>query len=400
MSKRSLLPLLMLLLDLTGPASPRVPPSSQCARSPPYPQCNNSYPRQQEFAVSVVERNPYQRPLIANASGDSTFAFNLNGAWFPAPSGTGGTDGLIVRVQEDCTPECGPNATHPEWMDTGALTVVMADLAAGTAEHIDQGLVFWAGTAAPPHVDRHEWGAIDPRVTYRRKTREYYLTWDNCTFECRSRASMLSVSADPFNHDGWSFLGAVIPGMQTAGVSLLFRDEIPGGEHLAFVSSYDCFTLLLAESADGREWAVTNFTWMQGRPGCWDACGVIAGPQPEMLSSGDYLLVYNIDTRIARNDTSPLGRCTIGWAILDGANPRQVVARSSAALITPALPWEKTTCVGNETGTCQTPFVIFATGKFTTLSRAASPSMCVLPAFGRKALTWHGAAPDSHAFQA
>jgi hypothetical protein len=44
------------------------------------------------------------------------------------------------------TPECGPNATHPEWTDTGALTAVMADLETGTAEHIDEGLVFWAGS--------------------------------------------------------------------------------------------------------------------------------------------------------------------------------------------------------------------------------------------------------------
>ena len=38
------------------------------------------------------------------------------------------------------------------------------------------------------------WGAIDPRIRYRPKTHEYYLTWDNCTFECAFRSSMLSVS--------------------------------------------------------------------------------------------------------------------------------------------------------------------------------------------------------------
>jgi predicted GH43/DUF377 family glycosyl hydrolase len=53
------------------------------------------------------------------------------------------------------------------------------------------------------------------------------------------------------------------------------------------------------------------------------------------------------------NTEGPLGRCTIGWAILDGADPSQVVARSPTALITATLPWEK---FG------QTPYVIFATG--------------------------------------
>ena len=36
--------------------------------------------------------------------------------------------------------------------------------------------------------------------------------------------------------------------MQTAGVSLLFRDDVPGAKHLAFVSDYDCLTIELAES--------------------------------------------------------------------------------------------------------------------------------------------------------
>jgi len=112
---------------------------------------------------------------------------------------------------------------------------------------------------------------------------------------------------------------------------------------------------------------------MQGRPGCWDACGAIAGPQPEVLSTGDYFMVYNIDTEAAGkgNDTRPLGRCTIGWAILNGSNPRQVVARSPTAIVSPTEPWETTKCGGrprvlkNGTvtqDTCQTPNVIFATG--------------------------------------
>ena len=187
------------------------------------------------------------------------------------------------------------------------------------------------------------------------------------TFECAFRSSLLSVSKDPFNHASWTLLGPVIPDMQTAGVSLLFRDDVVGAKHLAFVSSYNCFTIQLAESVDGQQWSITDPSWMQGRPGCWDACGAIAGPQPERLSSGDYLFVYNIDTEAAGkgNDTKPLGRCTIGWAILNGTDPRQVVARSPTAIITPTEPWETTRCAPGQNATentCQTPNVIFATG--------------------------------------
>ena len=347
---------------------------SQCAHAPPYPHCTADYPLQHRYAVKVLERDPFHgRPLIAASNGDSTFEYNFNGPWIPTPPGSDpAKDSLIVRIQENWRL---PNATHPEWTDTGALVAVKADLARGTVEHIHEGLVFWPGTSPPPQhqplcTKPHPlcgWGAIDPRVTYRPKTLEYYLTWDNCTFECAFRSSMLSVSKDPFNHESWTLVGPVIPKMQTAGVSLLFRDETgPDAKHLAFVSSYNCFTILLAESSDGKSnWTITDPTWMQGRPGCWDACGTIAGAQPERLSTGDYFLLYNIDTEAAGlgNDTKPLGRCTIGWAILNGTDPRQVVARSSSAIVTPTMPWDTTQCNGNNTiDSCQTPNVIFATG--------------------------------------
>ena len=347
---------------------------SQCAHAPPYPACASAYLRQHEYSVSVLERDPYHgRPLIAASQGDSTFAYNFNGPWFPSPPGiAAGMDSLIIRVQENWRLA---NATHPEWTDTGALVVATANLTSGTVQHINQSLVFWPGTSPPPQhqplcTKPHPlcgWGAIDPRMTYRRKTNEFFLTWDNCSFECAFRSSMLSVSKDPFDHSSWTLIGPIIPNMQTAGVSLLFRDDAGAGEstHLAFVSSYNCFTILLAESSDGREWSIANSTWMQGRPGCWDACGVIAGAQPERLSSGDYFLLYNIDTEASGrgNRTAPLGRCTIGWAILDGKDPRQVVARAESALVTPTMPWDTTRCNGKETtDTCQTPNVIFATG--------------------------------------
>jgi|EP01047_Picozoa_sp_COSAG01_P073399 hypothetical protein len=218
---------LQLLAVATAAAAGR----PQCAHAPPYPECTADYPLQREYTVSVVDRDPYRgRPLISEATGGSDFAFNFNGPWFPPPAGSAASDGLIVRVQENWRL---PNATHPEWTDTGALTAVSANLQAGTAQHIAEGLVFWPGTSAPPRMDHAHvckrphplcsWGAIDPRISFRPATREYYLTWDNCTFECAFRSSMLSISKDPFDHESWTLVGPIIPKMQTAGVSLLVR---------------------------------------------------------------------------------------------------------------------------------------------------------------------------------
>eukprot|EP01052_Picozoa_sp_SAG31_P035446 SAG31_NODE_4279_length_3383_cov_4.832521_3_plen_110_part_00 len=91
------------------------------------------------------------------------------------------------------------------------------------------------------------------------------------------------------------------------------RDSPP---HYAFVgNSNTANAILLARSDDGVKWTQENKSFMSNRPGCWDAKGVAAGPQPERLSNGDYLYVYNIDTGFPYHP-SYLGRCAIGWAIL------------------------------------------------------------------------------------
>jgi predicted GH43/DUF377 family glycosyl hydrolase len=71
---------------------------------------------------------------------------------------------------------------------------------------------------------------------------------------------------------------------------------------------------------------------MAGRPGEWDASGVASGPQPERLSTGDYLMLYNIDTGFPYHP-NPLGRCAVGWVVLDGADPARIVARAEEPLL-------------------------------------------------------------------
>ena len=186
--------------------------------------------------------------------------------------------------------------------------------------------------------------------------------------------------------------------MYTGGASLLFRDgdaapAAPGGAadaagpalhppispprspapaHLAFVGNSDTAnTILLATSSDGLTWTepVDKRTgdpvvFMAGRPGCWDEKGVAAGPQPEKLSNGDYLYVYNIDTGFPfhpGSNMSYLGRCALGWAILDGQDPTVVVARSPDAMLVPSAEWETCARVGKGY-VCQEPEVLFSTG--------------------------------------
>ena len=322
------------------------------------------------YNVAVVARNaiPTGSSLISRVNGSSAFNYSFTTGYFSSA----GADGLVVRVVE-----CSPNhhscagVAHPEWTNAGALAVVGASLSSGaapSADFVSAAAVTWAGAPAPPHGGSAGlWGFADPRVAYRARTGEFFLTYDNCTQNCfPHRTGMLSTTLDPFNASAWTFRGPLLgpSAPYSGGTALLLRDEPP---HFAFVGDSDTANAInLATSADGYAWALNTTSkapWMAGRPGMWDASGVAAGPQPERLSSGDYLMLYNIDTGFPYKP-NPLGRCSVGWAILDGADPSRVIARAPAPLLTPVLPWE--TC-GGEGGKgaypkCQEPEVVFSTG--------------------------------------
>ena len=323
-------------------------------------------PKQAAYSVVVTERAaaPGGAALISHANGTTAFNFSFTTAWFPSASGG---DGLIVRVVE-CNPDhhsCA-GVAHPEWSNAGALAVVRASLPARgalSAEPVTAAALSWLGAAAPPRANASRWGFADPRAAFRAATGEVYVTWDNCTQNCfPTRTTMLATSADPFDAASWVFHGALLGAgaPYTGGAALLFRDGEPGAPpHLAFVGDSDTANAIwLAESADGRAWTVANKTWMVSRPDCWDHFGVAPAGQPARLSNGDILLLYNVDTGFPYHP-NPLGRCAVGWAVLDGADPSRVVARAQAPLLVPELPYEADCAKQAE---CQQPWVVFSTG--------------------------------------
>eukprot|EP00756_Hemistasia_phaeocysticola_P046496 Hpha_TRINITY_DN20280_c0_g1::TRINITY_DN20280_c0_g1_i1::g.168285::m.168285 len=354
----------VLLLFLARCAGAHAGVAATPAPRPVYPpNCSEGLSKQGEYSVVVLQRDAVQGggALISHAN-NSAFNFSFTTAWFPVP---GGGDGLIVR-----NVECNPNhhscagVQHPEWTNAGALAVVRADLSGNAPPRVSpvtDASVFWPGTSPPPHGDnKPRWGAADPRCAYNARDGVYYLTWDNCTENCYpTRTTLLSTTKTPFDHNSWTLHGPLLPGKYTGGASLLLRAQPP---HYAFVGdSNTAHTILLATSHDGVTWTEAAQPFMLSRPGCWDEAGVAAGPQAEMLSSGDYLYIYNIDTGFPYHP-SYLGRCAVGWAILDGDDPTRIVARSTDALMVPTLPFETCGGEGGKGLRCQEPLVLFSTG--------------------------------------
>ena len=377
------------------------------------------------YDVIVIELDSVHNngsSLISFVNGTSDFQYNFNSPWFPSPttissssSGLGGGgigqqqhqehpnqgEGLLVRVVD--------YERHPEWSDAGAIAVVPVSFIDGqngtntnivvpklTSSHVTEEMITWLGTTGNTNNSDTSnatatsiWGAVDPRVTYRPYNQMYYVTWDNCTKHCYpQRITYLSTTTNPYNSSLWIFHGSVFPFKYTSGAAILFRDEYneyddndvppkpnPKPPHLAFVcNSNTADTIYIVESHDddGIIWKIPNDPTkrqilMKGRKGYWDEHGVAVGSQPEKLRNGDYLLIYNIDTGWPYKP-NPLGRCAIGWAILDKDDPTKIVARSNKPLIVATQPWE--TCqqesnLNKSTTTskdCNVPMVVFATG--------------------------------------
>ena len=87
---------------------------------------------------------------------------------------------------------------------------------------------------------------------------------------------------------------------------------------------------------------------MHRRPTLFDSDSVIPGPSPLKLSDGRYLFLYNgVRSTPAppggggggRNGSSPW-EVAVGWAVLDGAAPTNVLFRGPGPLLRPTASWE------------------------------------------------------------
>lgn len=80
--------------------------------------------------------------------------------------------------------------------------------------------------------------------------------------------------------------------------------------------------------------------------------------RPAIADTHCFFAADNIDTGFPYRG-NPLGRCAVGYAILDKDDPTKIVARSDGPLLMATLPWEQCPVKGY---TCQETMVVFSTG--------------------------------------
>jgi hypothetical protein len=299
------------------------------------------------YSVEVTERalGPGGGPLISFANGSSAFRQNLNPAWIPLgrehPGGA-----LFVRV------------SHNESAGS-QLAFVRATDAAGLAyEYVDQAKVLPTPSTA-----------MDPRALCR-PSGECFVTYQLAVPDPARpphrpwgtlRKTFIASTRTPLNATSWRAhaapmfpVGTRIGGDEDCGTILFFNESAEataradgsGAPRALAVVTFGGLrggNLSLAASFDeGLQTWEDRGVFLRTRPGRWDNATLSAGPAPQRLSDGSWLVLYNVDNKWPVGHPKPMpayGRCALGWAVMDGAFER-VLARADAPLVVAQLPWE------------------------------------------------------------
>lgn len=176
----------------------------------------------------------------------------------------------------------------------------------------------------------------------------------------RAQLALATCKGDCFTKTNWVYYGPIFPSaFWSKSGSLLVHNDTH--RYLFFDDS----NISLALTSDLIHYNVLSSYFLTTRPDHFDSALVEAGPNPLKLSDKNYLFLYNSGrhTNIPNHKPGWNVQYNLGWAILDGENPTQVLARSEQPILSPELDWER---CDNNSGVWAdrglTPLVVFIEG--------------------------------------
>ena len=157
----------------------------------------------------------------------------------------------------------------------------------------------------------------------------------------------------------WTRQGYMFPQLTwSKSGALLIRDD--GPSLLFWGDSTLVAGIQVATTTDLIHYHYNDTVWLPTRSDSWDSLLVEAGPLPLQLEDGNYLFLYNSGRR---GYPSPKPnwdvQYNVGWVILDGSNPMNILQRSDIPILSPTSDWE--TGIG-EGVLGLTPNVVFVEG--------------------------------------
>jgi predicted GH43/DUF377 family glycosyl hydrolase len=295
-----------------------------------------------QYNVHIIDRyvTSTGASLLSYANHTSTFPYAYNPAWMPS-GGPGGS--LIVRVQP------------PSHTGYGSYFAVVGSTALYNFNPITpSALIPW--TYNVPSC-----GFLDPRafVSPSGKTWMIYQTLEETG---NGRHSWLAWSETPMDPNAWNRLPVPMIGLTlnqsdcSAVVFFPYNRKDDSGAYGLFTLGVEYsyggnITLGKTTDATLSRWTILANV-LEPRPDHWDSRQLTPAAQPVLLTSGDWLLLYDVDLYGVK-EYPWWGRVGVGWAILDGKDVSHVLQRSESPLLWAESPWELNGL---------TPLCIYATG--------------------------------------
>ena len=283
-----------------------------------------------------------QQPIIKNST--EGYRYNYNSAAYVR----NGKVELIVRCQ-NVTNESDPYSVGPSNLSPSTVTFDAQGIPSATQP---------TKLAYIPNNVTEKCGTEDPRINYHKGL--YYLFYTG--YDCGTAWLSLSVSANPTDPASWLSYGPVFPNIPwSKSGAVLFADSTTAfNQHYLFWGDSSTMGggIHIAVSNDTIFWQNTDQYLLQVRSDSFDSNLVEAGPPPLKLSSGDYLFIYN-SARSGYKSVKPGWQLeyNLGFAILNGSNPVDVLQRSNFPIMSPEFDWE----TGN-TSDYLVPHVVFLEG--------------------------------------
>lgn len=291
--------------------------------------------------VKVVSRS--QKPVLSFVDGSAAYQQIMNPTFVEASPATNGKSGLLARSQ-NCSSDVGGTCVFCGGSQAKASVLTFANIVSADGEKFafvdDKSVVFGPGDSSD------SWGTEDPRMAFNRADGLYYMFYT--AYNGSSIFLSLATSTNPTSADKWTRYGAVFPTMQNSkSGALLIRDA--GPHYLLWGDS----SIRITKSDDLKHWESIGDVLIAPRADHFDSKLVESGPPPLLLSNGNYLFFYNSAELGWPDDLKTAYH--VGWLILDGADPTNILARSEEPLLAPQFAWEQ----GLAPYTCNVPNVVF-----------------------------------------
>ncbi|CAF1348749.1 unnamed protein product [Rotaria magnacalcarata] len=292
------------------------------------------------------------KPIISSWNKNSDFLYNYNSAFMPMINDPNAIT-LLVRVQDLLN-----DAENIYNVGPSKIAVTQSiDRNPLSYSHITQQSVII-------DIDQvyQSLGAEDPRVVLFNGS--YYLFYTAVSKvlngDWRAQLALATCKTECLTKEGWTYHGPLFPDeFWCKSGSLLIHNDTH--RYLFFNDS----NIAIAQTTDLINYSLTSSVLLSTRSGSFDSELVEAGPEPLKLSDNNYLFLYNSARRTNVSNPKPGWSLeyNLGWAILNGDNPTEVLARSDRPIFSPVLDWEKCDNTSSEwTNRGLTPLVIFVEG--------------------------------------